>query len=342
MQFQYSYRKISKVKFLLVILTIFAGYSSVWTQQKELRFIENTAEMQTYQGEFSFYEAADLSEDDETEIEAPEDFELSNREFLAEYKFFEYNEIEKEIPRREIFIKPEIQKLVDEKEKKDKFSIDEAIEEFKPAAPTSSGEKFHWKPAILESLYLLGIQHTYRMFQRKTYTELDGPFFRDWANSVKNLGGWRDGDSLLTNYVAHPMQGAVTGRIFINNSDKDNKLEFGKSEKYWQSRLKAMAWSTVWSIQFELGPISEATIGNVGLYDKVGPNRMAWVDLVITPTAGTGVLIVEDMVDKYILKKWLEKDNSRTRIKVFRSFLTPLQAFTNLLAGKAPWWRYNR
>ncbi len=204
-------------------------------------------------------------------------------------------------------------------------------------------DKFHWIPAIRESLYFLGIQHGFRMVQKKTRREFAGPYFRDWANAVKNLGRWEDGDSFRTNYIAHPMQGAVTGRIFLNNSDLGKRQEFGRSKKYWESRFKAMAWSAVWSTQFELGPISEASIGNVGLYDRAGPNRMGWVDLVVTPTAGTGIIIGEDMLDKYLLKNWLEKKiQSSTRMRIYRTFFTPFQSFTNVLNGKYPWKRYNR
>ncbi len=204
-------------------------------------------------------------------------------------------------------------------------------------------EKFHWKPALKQSLYFLGIQHSLRLFQRKTVRELDGPFFRDWGQSVRNLSNWRDGDGFVTNYIAHPMQGAVTGWIFINNSDRSIRQEFGSSKAYWESRFKAMAWSAVWSAQFELGPISEASIGNVGQYDGNGQNYMGWVDLVVTPTAGTGVIILEDIIDKYILKNWLEKKlTSRTRIKIYRTFFNPFQSFTNVLRWKKPWRRRNR
>ncbi|NNF00266.1 MAG: hypothetical protein HKN25_14700 [Pyrinomonadaceae bacterium] len=207
---------------------------------------------------------------------------------------------------------------------------------------TNAGDKFHWKTAIVESLYFLGVQQSLRMLQKKTRREIKGPFFRDWGRSVKNLGKWRDGDSVFTNYVAHPMQGAVTGRIFINNSERSRRQEFGRSKEYWKSRAKAMAWSAAWSTQFELGPISEASIGNVGLYDRVGPNRMGWVDLVITPTAGTLVLIGEDVIDKYILKGWLEKRRSRRSVRLLRTFITPFQSFTNFFHGKHPWKRYTR
>ncbi len=206
-----------------------------------------------------------------------------------------------------------------------------------------SAERFHWKMAIADSIVFLSIQHAFRMVQKKTRDELGGPFFKDWGNSAKNLGGWRDGDSLFTNYIAHPMQGAVTGRIFLNNSDKARKQEFGRSKDYWEGRAKALAWSAVWSAQFELGPISEASIGNVGLYDRQGPNRMGWVDLVITPFAGTLVIVAEDAIDKYVLDRWLErKVGDGIKLRLFRTFITPFQSFTNVLNGKRPWYRGNR
>jgi len=181
------------------------------------------------------------------------------------------------------------------------------------------------------------------MTQEKTRRELNGPFFRDWRQSVKNLRGWGDGDNAFTNYIAHPLQGGVTGRIFINNSDRAKKQEFGKSKQYWESRLKAMAWSAVWSTQFELGPISEATIGNVGLNKKNGHSTMAWADLIVTPAVGTGVVIAEDAIDKYILKNWLErKIGNKITIRLFRSILTPTTSVSNLLRRRPPWSRDNR
>jgi len=204
-------------------------------------------------------------------------------------------------------------------------------------------EKFHWKPALTQSLVFLGFQHSFRMMQVKTRRELGGPFFRDWQRSVQNLRGWRDGDNVLTNYIGHPMQGSLTGRIFVNNSDRAKKQEFGKSKVYWESRAKALAWSALWSTQFELGPISEANLGNVGIHNRSWGSDMAYVDLVVTPVVGTAFLIGEDAIDKYLLKNWLEKKNSsRTKIKILRSFVTPTTSIANLLRGKVPWKRDER
>jgi len=204
-------------------------------------------------------------------------------------------------------------------------------------------EKFHWKPALIQSGIVLGIQHGFRLTQEKTTREFSGKFFHDWAQSVKNLRGWKDGDDSFTNYVAHPLQGGVTGRIFINNSDRAKKQEFEKSKEYWESRFKAMAWSAVWSTQFELGPISEATIGNVGLRQKDRHSTMAYVDLVVTPVVGTVVVIAEDAIDKYILKNWIEKEiSNKVIIKLFRIIFTPTTSFSNLLRVKRLSWRDNR
>lgn len=264
---------------------------------------------------------------------------------LKEFEIIETSEIKKRQKEKphQFFLKKEFQDSSEKEENPspEKFEF-ETIKEKNFPKQNGAKEKFHWKPAIVESLYFLGIQHGFRLVQKKTRDQFRGEFFNDWGESIRSLEGWKDGDNTFTNYVAHPMQGGVTGRIFINNSDKSKKLEFSKSKEYWKSRFKAMIWSAVWSTQFEMGPISEATIGNVGIRRVNGYSTMAWVDLVMTPTAGTGVLIGEDIVDKYILKKWLEKGSSPTKIRILRTFLTPIQSFTNVLGGKFPWKRHNR
>lgn len=203
--------------------------------------------------------------------------------------------------------------------------------------------QFHWRPAIQQSLIMLAVQHSFRMVQKKTTDQLGGNFFKDYFGSVKALQGWRDGDNAFTNYFAHPLQGATTGRIYINNSDRAKKLDFSLSREYWRSRMKALIWSAAWSTQFELGPISEASIGNVGKTWKDGHCTMAYVDLVVTPVVGTAVLIGEDAIDKYLLKNWIERgSNNKVKIRILRTFLTPSLSASNLLRGKAPWKRDNR
>lgn len=201
--------------------------------------------------------------------------------------------------------------------------------------------RFHWGPAMSQSGLFLAMQHGFRMTEDKTRRELDGPFFSDWKASVKNFRGWDDGGKIFTNYVGHPLQGALTSRIFINNSGVAKREKFGRNKEYWQSRFKAMAWSAVWSTQFEIGPISEASLGNVG--QKLGSrnrSKMTYSDVVLTPTLGTMFAVAEDALDERLLKNWLElKLQNRVLIKVLRSLITPTTSMANILRGRAPWRR---
>ncbi len=201
--------------------------------------------------------------------------------------------------------------------------------------PQSDG--FRWKPAIRQSLLLLAIQHGYAMTQPKTRRELKGPFFKDYFESLGNLGGWEDGGRFFTNYIAHPLQGAATGFIQIHNDPKGMRQQFGSSKKYWKSRLKAMGWSAAMSTQFELGPISQASIGNVGKARK-----LTYVDLVVTPTIGAALIVSEDALDRFVVR-WVEDRTRNFYLRIAtRMLLNPSRSCANLLRFKKPWKRDNR
>ena len=202
------------------------------------------------------------------------------------------------------------------------------------AANGKKKEGFHWKAALNQSLLLLAIQHGYAMTQPKTRRELSGPFFKDYFESVGNLSGWADGGRFFTNYIAHPLQGATTGFIQIQNDPKGIKQQFGRSKSYWTSRLKAMGWSAAMSTQFELGPISQASIGNVGKARK-----LTYVDIVTTPTIGTALLISEDALDRYVVR-WVESKSGGLYLRIVaRLLLNPSRSCANLFRFKKPWHR---
>ena len=198
-----------------------------------------------------------------------------------------------------------------------------------------------WKPLLNQSLRFLVFENAYRYATEPGTRDPNRPYFRGYLDAVGSLHGWADGDPFYVNYVGHPMQGAVTGRIFINNSDKARRQEFGKQGHYWESRVKTMAWSALWSLQFELGPISETSIGNVGKTRAGdGRSKQTYGDIVVTPLVGTGLVVLEDMVDKYVLDHWLEQRFTNSlMIKITRSLLTPSTSFGNILRGRAPWRR---
>lgn len=195
-------------------------------------------------------------------------------------------------------------------------------------------EGFQWRSAIRQSLLFLAVQHGYAFTQPKTREALKGKFFKDYAKSVKSLRGWDDGGRFFTNYVAHPLQGSFTGFIYVQNDPKGRKAEFGNSSEYWKSRLKAFAWTTAWSTQFEIGPISQASIGNVGLKGK-----QTWEDIIVTPTLGTAMLVTEDALDRYLIKS-IERKFDNFYIRIFaRMLLNPTRNFSNMLRLKTPWYR---
>lgn len=202
---------------------------------------------------------------------------------------------------------------------------------------------FKWRPALKQYLLLLAVEHAFDLTQEKTRRELKGPFIKDYFRSVRGLGGWSDGGKFFTNYVAHPMGGSAHGWIYIQNDPRGLRAEFGKSKEYWVSRMKAMAWSAACSAQFEIGPLSQAAIGNVGLYTPhsgKGKRKMAYVDFVITPTVGTLWTVGEDVAERYILRR-MENGSNPLLTNVMRLVLTPTRSAANLLRFKKPWYRDN-
>lgn len=214
----------------------------------------------------------------------------------------------------------------------------EAPADANPPASGTAAEGFQWKPALLESGFFLVLQHSSRMAQAKTRRELGGPFWSDYFESASNIHTWNDSNSILTNYFGHPWMGSITGYIQVSNDPQGRNLEFDASSgQYWKSRLKAMAWTAAYSTQYELGPVSEASIGNVG---KKSPT-MAVVDLVVTPVGGFTWMLIEDYVDHRFISHW-EQKTSVNKARFLRVALNPGRSIANLLRWKRPSYRDNR
>ena len=184
---------------------------------------------------------------------------------------------------------------------------------------------------------LVVIEHGYRLANEGGADMLRGPFWKNYVRSVGSVHGWDDGDPFGVNYVGHPMQGAVTGFIQVQNDPKYRGLEFNASKEYWKSRLRAMAFSAAFEVQFEIGPLSEASIGHIQSNGETGI-----VDWVVTPTIGTGWMIAEDAVDKHLIKRFEAGHRSRFATALVRSLLNPSRSFANLMRWKKPWYRDSR
>ncbi len=209
-----------------------------------------------------------------------------------------------------------------------------------PAEPTLlADDTFAWRPALSQSMRFLFIEHGFRLLmQPGTRGRLSGPFLRDYADSVKSLRGWGDRDNWFFNYIGHPMQGAMSGYIYVQNDPRSRALEFANTSEYWSSRVRALAWNTAYSTQFEVGPLSESSIGNVG--QRKGTS--GYVDLVMTPVGGFVVMIAEDALDRFLVRRWESRTDSLTRRGVYRVVFNPCRSFANIMRGKSPWYRDSR
>lgn len=196
-----------------------------------------------------------------------------------------------------------------------------------------------WKGAVTDSIRLLFLEHSTRIaFQDKTRRELGGSFLKDYVRSVRFPKTWADGDSWLVNYVGHPIHGAAAGFIWLDHEDGSHDPKLGFSREYWASRGRATAWAAVYSLQFEFGPFSEASIGNVGLR----PGTTGWVDHVITPAGALGFVVAEDAIDRYLIVRIERWTSNRLIRAIARSSLNPSRTMSNTAQGRTPWFRAAR
>jgi hypothetical protein len=204
---------------------------------------------------------------------------------------------------------------------------------------TSDDQRIEWGRLTVASTRFLLFQQAFRLAtESDTRAGLSGPFFRDYKDAVVNIHGWNDGDPFFVNYIDHPMEGSAAGFLEIANDPRYRQVEFGNTSAYWNSRLRATAFSAAFSLQFEIGPLSEASIGNI---QKV-PVKTGVVDWVVTPVVGLGWMMGEDALDKYVVKRWESRTNSHITRILLRGVLNPSRSFANMMQGKVPWHRDSR
>ena len=217
-------------------------------------------------------------------------------------------------------------------------------------ASTSKPERFHWGPAIAQSANFLAIQQGV-MFASDEWTRYQftrGKWFKTYMKAVRGNDHWNDGDPLMDNYLGHPIQGALTGFIQIQNDPAGRHLQFENTRAYWKSRLKALAWNAAYSTQFEIGPFGEASIQKLGSYQYRNcptcpvTDGAGLIDFVITPTVGSGWLIGEDLLDKYVPAKLERRFGRNGWTNLLRCLLNPARTGANILNHKSPWYRASR
>lgn len=205
---------------------------------------------------------------------------------------------------------------------------------------STASDGIQWGPLLAQSFFFVSIEHGFRVAtQDYTRDALHGRFFSDWGASIGNLHGWADGDPFLTNYIGHPMEGSVTGFIMVQNDRARYKYaEFGRNRDYWKSRARAALFAFASSTQFELGPLSEASIGNTSLYFP----QQGFADHAVTPSLGLAWMIAEDALDKYVIQRYEERTDKRWAKMLMRSGLNPSRSMANAMRLQVPWHRDTR
>jgi len=232
------------------------------------------------------------------------------------------------------------------------------------SAPQVRHEHFHWGRALFESFTFLAIEQAYVVHDDYHWVTVENGiplnhYWRDYKESLSTWAhsGWDDGDPFLYSYVGHPIQGALTEYIQIQNDPQGRDLEFSNTKAYWWSRFKAFWWNAAYSTQWNIGPLSEMTVEKYGTIHMV---RHAWthqgrypcyqhcltgvgqVDLVTTPVGGALWLLTEDVLDKKINRPIEGATRNHFVIDFMRCALNPIRGGANILHGKRPWYRASR
>ena len=208
-----------------------------------------------------------------------------------------------------------------------------------PSKPQTTQNAVDWRAVVQQSAMFTGIQHAFRFgTEPGTRSAMKGPFWKGYIDSIDNLHGWSDGDQFYVNYVGHPIQGAVSGFIYLQNDPQARLMRIGRDPRYWRSRLKAMGVAWVYSTWFEIGPVSEASLGNI----QSRRPQQGFVDHVVTPMIGTGWLVAEDFLDEKLILPFERRFENKWARMMMRSWLNPSRSFSNALRFKAPWYRDSR
>ena len=239
-------------------------------------------------------------------------------------------------------------------------SADSPAREMFVQTPLPKKQGFHWGRALFESFTFLAIEQAYVVHEDYRWVVIENGvplnhYWRDYKQSLHSWleSGWNDGDPLMYGYLGHPIQGALTSYIQIQNDPRGDGLEFSNTKEYWHSRLRATLWNAVYSTQWNIGPLSEVTVEKYGSKVRSPWNQdgtwpctekhcysgVGQIDLVMTPVGGFLWMLSEDLLDKNIARRVEGETRNHFLIDFTRCALNPIRGGASILHGRAPWWR---
>jgi hypothetical protein len=225
------------------------------------------------------------------------------------------------------------------------------------AVGTGRSGGIHWGNLVRDWWLFVTIEQTERIVKEsKTRNQLSGPFVRDWFKtvSVYRFDNWNDGGKNITSYCAHPAQGATAAAIFWQNNDRVRYSEQDfRSATYRKALVQAFAFAAVDAVLWKVGPLSESSIGNVGLpvrwWDRDCKAlhlpcvaRTGVSDMVMNEVGGTAMTIGFQWLDKHLQKRIERQVQSRALIYTTRMLTYPPQSLANIVRFRARWFRDNR
>jgi hypothetical protein len=205
-----------------------------------------------------------------------------------------------------------------------------------------------WPRVLSQSFFFLSTQHLGNIaMDHDTRNALThGSFWGDYTYCVEHYrwSRWKDDDPFFVDYVGHPMMGAVTSSIYEQNDPKQRALMYENSRRYWMGRLRAMAYSAAYSAQWKVGPLSEASIGNTGLFyyvrarDRVWTNETGMQDFFFTPIGGMAWNVGEDVFDRFVLSRVRHATRNKWLL-LASSMATPGKSAANVSRFRATYYR---
>ncbi|MFP5229100.1 MAG: acyloxyacyl hydrolase, partial [Acidobacteriota bacterium] len=211
--------------------------------------------------------------------------------------------------------------------------------------------RVHWHQLIIEGTLFNAFLDAGNLYTGYWYRweTTHGDWFDRWINSAAgwSWNRWPDYNPFLDDYVGHPMMGAITNDIWIQNDPRSMRVTQSSTWPYWRSLLRAGTFSTAYSFWWKLGPTGEASIGHNGdhlIPDASGKhysNETGWVELVTTPVGGALWTMAEDAMDKHVVAP-IEGSGRNPFGLLGLSFLEPAHATANILRFRPPWYRDDR
>jgi hypothetical protein len=209
--------------------------------------------------------------------------------------------------------------------------------------------RVHWHQLVFSSTIFIAFLNAGNLYTGYwyRYETTHGDWFQRWINSAADWKWtrWSDSNPFLDDYIGHPMMGAVTNDLWIQNDPKSMTLVQSNTWPYWRRMLRAEAFTTIYHFEWKLGPIGEASIGHNGDHPQYTANGVTYgtgdVELVTTPIVGGLWTMGEDAIDKHVIARL--EDHPRSPLALLGiSFLTPAQGTANILRFRPPWYRDTR